>query len=182
MFPSVIYCYAHRWLHCSILKREASCSRWELTQRATAGEYAETRTLECSALNGTSVLHACPKAQGSMQKRGQQACQKQKWQITSRTECFWDTLGHMCIWILRDCGSVHESCSSQAKFRHKEGEHKIPPSAIDSSWEGKPVFFNLPQHSLPIVIYTNKLIASFIKSFCTSGKGCYNLNPGHQKC
>lgn len=60
MTPNYISCHTHGGMHCSILNREASCDRLQLTQKPTTGQCAENKRLECSVLNGMSMSHAFP--------------------------------------------------------------------------------------------------------------------------
>lgn len=63
MTSSDIFCYIHTLVSCSVIIKEAVsyCSRWELIERPTTGQYVECKTGH-SALNGMSSSN--PKPQG----------------------------------------------------------------------------------------------------------------------
>jgi hypothetical protein len=61
-------CYTHRSIHVPTLSGETACGRRQLIQKPTAGQHAETKTAECSALSGTSAPYPSPQRSGIFMK------------------------------------------------------------------------------------------------------------------
>lgn len=45
----------HSWLSQPLIREASIHSRWQLTQKPTTRQHAETETIECSALNDTNI-------------------------------------------------------------------------------------------------------------------------------
>lgn len=89
-----------------------------------------------------SDLAYCLRAQWSMWKRRGEGCKSLRWWVIPQKPHFADTTGLVQIWTLRECDSIHKTCTSSNQINSSMEIKKSTPSltpknifAIDNYWE-----------------------------------------------
>lgn len=68
------------------------------------------------------------RAQWSMWKRREEGCKSPRWSVIPQKPHFADTTGLVHIWTLRECDSIHKTCTSSKQINSSMEMKKSTPS------------------------------------------------------